>query len=207
MHFRDCDFKDRFVEFHRKNYIKKFLETMIDFKQKVFSILSILKSNTNLSSLDFKSIPTLKIMSLKRNSIVIILALIVMFMYFLNNYASEQQFESLPKRNAKSFFKYKPQFQEIQNKVNKIESHFYNESITIEKYSKADEEKVLKFYKNILTKENRYTSQNKEDGVIIAILNFLKFNKPGYYVEFGTETGIQINTRHLREVYKWKGIF
>ena len=137
-------------------------------------------------------------MTSKRNSVIVILPLIFMFLYYLNNSTNEHQFESLPKSNAKSFLKYKPQFQEIKGHV--------NESIKIKNNGKADEVKVLKFYKNIFNKEKKYTSQNKEDGVIIAILDFLKFNKPGYYVELGTETGIETNTRHLREVYKWKGI-
>lgn len=83
--------------------------------------------------------------------------------------------------------------------------NYKNQSISVKSFSRVDELKVLKFYDNILSKERKFTSQNKEDGVLLAILNFLKLYKPGYYVEFGTESGLEINTRHLREVYKWKG--
>ena len=70
---------------------------------------------------------------------------------------------------------------------------------------------VQKFYdsiKNIdssANKKSKVFSQNQEDGVLLALLEFLKITKPGFYVEFGTQNADQCNTRNLRENHNWKG--
>ena len=69
-----------------------------------------------------------------------------------------------------------------------------------------DLKKIATFYESILSQEKGVFSQNKEDGVILAMLDFLKIKKPGYYVEFGTENAAQCNTRNLRENYNWTGL-
>lgn len=102
-------------------------------------------------------------------------------------------------------------------KVTKLETEAESNAVitspnnsTIENQVKEgiDEEsmdKVKKFYEKIFQKEEKIFSQNQEDGVLLALLSFLRYMKPGYYVEFGTESGRECNTRNLREKYKWKG--
>lgn len=72
--------------------------------------------------------------------------------------------------------------------------------------SEEDKEKILNFHNSFKQKESKVFSQNKEDGVIIALLQFLKIKTAGYYVEFGTESCSECNTRNLRENHNWKGI-
>ena len=69
-----------------------------------------------------------------------------------------------------------------------------------------DDDKIVNFYESISRKEMRVFSQNMEDGVILALLEFLKINTTGYYVEFGTENAAQCNTRNLRENLAWTGL-
>lgn len=64
-----------------------------------------------------------------------------------------------------------------------------------------EEDKILDFYNAIRQSELKVYSQNREDGVIQALLNFLNITKPGFYVEFGTESGRECNTRYLREKF------
>lgn len=70
----------------------------------------------------------------------------------------------------------------------------------------SDRDKVLEFYRNFQRKEKKIFSQNAEDGVILALVSFLHITTPGFYVEFGTESGAECITRNLRQNYKWKGI-
>lgn len=70
----------------------------------------------------------------------------------------------------------------------------------------SDRDKVLEFYRNFQRKEKKIFSQNAEDGVILALVSFLQMTTPGFYVEFGTESGAECITRNLRQNYKWKGI-
>ena len=74
---------------------------------------------------------------------------------------------------------------------------------------KFDPAKLLEFYNSIKAKDvkgaGKY-SQNNEDILIVALWEFLGLNRPGYYVEFGTQDGSQINTRLLRESHRWKGL-
>ena len=71
--------------------------------------------------------------------------------------------------------------------------------------SEEDKEIVLSFYNSFKQKESKVFSQNREDGVISAILQFLKIKQAGFYVEFGTESCSECNTRNLRENQNWKG--
>lgn len=65
--------------------------------------------------------------------------------------------------------------------------------------------KIQRFYESI--KEMKKFSQNKEDGVILSLLGLLSIPKEGgTYVEFGTESGKECNTRYLRESLNWSGI-
>ena len=55
--------------------------------------------------------------------------------------------------------------------------------------------------------EKKIFSQNGEDGVIDKIINTLYPNPCNkYYLEFGVESGIECNTRNLRETYQWSGL-
>jgi hypothetical protein len=54
-------------------------------------------------------------------------------------------------------------------------------------------------------KERRVYSQNEEDGVTLALAGQVQ-PKNKYFVEFGTESGAQINTRVLREQEGWTGL-
>jgi hypothetical protein len=68
--------------------------------------------------------------------------------------------------------------------------------------------KVLQFYESIRKKEFKVFSQNKEDGVIDFLIDCLNLgqNYSGFFVEFGTEDGNQINTRYLKQKRNWTGL-
>ena len=74
------------------------------------------------------------------------------------------------------------------------------------KDTKAAQEKISQFYNRLIKSEIKHFSQNREDGVILSLIEFLKLDKPGTYVEFGTETGAEINTRYIRERLNWTGL-
>lgn len=66
-------------------------------------------------------------------------------------------------------------------------------------------QKVAEFFTSI--KESKIFSQNYEDGVIMALISFLNLSKfGGSYVEFGTESATECNTRNLRENFNWTGL-
>ena len=54
--------------------------------------------------------------------------------------------------------------------------------------------------------EHSVYSQNGEDGVIQHLLSFVGVGGQRSYVEFGTEDGMQVNTRLLREAHGWSGV-
>ena len=51
----------------------------------------------------------------------------------------------------------------------------------------------------------RLYSQNDEDGALLQILTCLGGHGTKEYFEFGSETGVEVNTRILRDLYGWKG--
>ena len=66
---------------------------------------------------------------------------------------------------------------------------------------------IMEFYGKLASSERKVFSQNKEDGVIEAIFKLLNIpNLKKYFVEIGTEKGVECNTRNLRENLKWTGI-
>ena len=54
-------------------------------------------------------------------------------------------------------------------------------------------------------RENKVFSQNGEDGVLEAIFEAIGTTNK-FYVEFGTETGVETNSRILREQKGWAGL-
>lgn len=65
--------------------------------------------------------------------------------------------------------------------------------------------KVLNFFNSI--QEKKVFSQNKEDGVILSLIKILDLSqRGGSFVEFGTESGTECNTRNIRENFAWKGL-
>ena len=76
------------------------------------------------------------------------------------------------------------------------------------KESTLDEDKnrIKLFYNEIFNNEYKVFSQSKEDGVIMKLLEFINKTRNGFYVEFGTQQGLECNTRNLRENYAWKGL-
>jgi hypothetical protein len=58
---------------------------------------------------------------------------------------------------------------------------------------------------NLNKYEKSYYSQNGEDGIIQEILNRISPLQNDYFVEFGVETGVECNCRHLYESF-WKGL-
>lgn len=54
--------------------------------------------------------------------------------------------------------------------------------------------------------DQKVYSQNGEDGILHALLYTCKLAKHKTFVEFGTESGIEINTRLLREQFGWSGL-
>ena len=69
-----------------------------------------------------------------------------------------------------------------------------------------DKSKIKLFYNEIFKNEYKVFSQSKEDGVIMKLLEFINKTRNGFYVEFGTQQGLECNTRNLRENYAWKGL-
>eukprot|EP00581_Thalassiosira_minuscula_P002122 CAMPEP_0183741162 /NCGR_PEP_ID=MMETSP0737-20130205/61421_1 /TAXON_ID=385413 /ORGANISM="Thalassiosira miniscula, Strain CCMP1093" /LENGTH=339 /DNA_ID=CAMNT_0025976415 /DNA_START=365 /DNA_END=1384 /DNA_ORIENTATION=+ len=51
----------------------------------------------------------------------------------------------------------------------------------------------------------KYYSQNDEDGAILATLECMGGHGNKQYFEFGSENGMQVNTRYLREQHGWTG--
>lgn len=51
----------------------------------------------------------------------------------------------------------------------------------------------------------RLYSQNDEDGALLQILRCMGGHGKKEYFEFGSESGIEVNTRILRDLYGWKG--
>lgn len=65
----------------------------------------------------------------------------------------------------------------------------------------AQPKKVIDLYES----ERKVFSQNGEDGVLQAI--FCVIGDPlKYYVEFGTESGEECNTRYFRSYWDWNGL-
>lgn len=83
----------------------------------------------------------------------------------------------------------------------KLQSATTAEPIVIE----SDEVRIRKFYRSVEQSEKKIYSQNGEDGVVLKFTQLLNLTR-GYYVEFGTEDGIETNTRNLRETYNWRGL-
>ena len=88
-----------------------------------------------------------------------------------------------------------------------IRSLSYNISLQQVQQTAAFEQKieVLKLLLSMRKFEKRVYSQNGEDGVIEAIFNHIGTTDK-YFVEFGTESGVQCNTRYLREAKNWTGL-
>ena len=72
--------------------------------------------------------------------------------------------------------------------------------------SEEQKNRILAFYNTIHRSESKVYSQNNEDGVILKLLQFINKTRDGFYVEFGTQQGLECNTRNLRERYGWKGL-
>jgi hypothetical protein len=68
--------------------------------------------------------------------------------------------------------------------------------------------KLINGRSDLLQYEKKVFSQNGEDGVTMRLISLLYNgdNSNKYYVEFGTESGVECNTRILRERYNWKGL-
>jgi hypothetical protein len=65
---------------------------------------------------------------------------------------------------------------------------------------------ALKFVLSLDNRQKKYYSQNAEDGVTEALLEYIEPNSK-YYVEFGTQSGVECNTRFLREKKTgWRGL-
>lgn len=58
---------------------------------------------------------------------------------------------------------------------------------------------------NLANYEKKIFSQNGEDGVLEKIFEIIGVTNQ-YYVEFGTESGYECNTRYLREYGNWNGL-
>ncbi len=98
-------------------------------------------------------------------------------------------------------------------KIQQVTSPLTRELVAVKKYTKKasgpkkrHNPKIFQFYIRLMKSEIKHFSQNREDGVILSLIEFLKLDKPGTYVEFGTETGAEINTRYIRERLNWTGL-
>ncbi len=75
--------------------------------------------------------------------------------------------------------------------------------------SHEEKTRVMQFYESIKTKEFKKYTQGNEDGVIDFLIEWCNLgqkNYTGFFVEFGTETGVETNTRYLREKRNWTGL-
>ena len=54
---------------------------------------------------------------------------------------------------------------------------------------------VLAIHKRLEAHEFKVFSQNREDGVIQALINLFDLNNSKFYVEIGTQSGIECNSR------------
>ncbi|HEY3021517.1 MAG TPA: hypothetical protein VGJ32_15075 [Solirubrobacteraceae bacterium] len=54
--------------------------------------------------------------------------------------------------------------------------------------------------------ELRVSSQNGEDGIIAEIMRRIGHSGPGYFVEFGVESGIEANCVFLADALGWSGL-
>jgi hypothetical protein len=92
----------------------------------------------------------------------------------------------------------------------KTESCVSSSSVKTEIFNKYEQEiKIEGFYNFISQKEFKKYSQNKEDGIIDFLIEFVNLGEIGYkgfYVEFGTEKGNEINTKYLKEKRNWTGL-
>ena len=78
--------------------------------------------------------------------------------------------------------------------------------VPFSKYNSTESQKIVRNFFNSI-KEEKFYSQNKEDGVIYSLILLLNLPvKGGKYVEFGTESGQECNTRYLREKLGWTGL-
>lgn len=61
---------------------------------------------------------------------------------------------------------------------------------------------------NLEEYEKKIYSQNSEDGVLMKLVDIIYDSDDNckYYVEFGVESGVECNTRILREKYNWNGL-
>jgi hypothetical protein len=83
-----------------------------------------------------------------------------------------------------------------------------NESLVTWSPNSSDKQLILDFHAAFVKNEFKKYSQNKEDGVIaelIAILN-LNASSSKYFVEIGTQSGVECNSRYLRESLNWTGV-
>jgi hypothetical protein len=97
----------------------------------------------------------------------------------------------------------------FQHATNRLISLVQNQPRRPRNLTDEDRQKILKFYNSIKENEFKKYSQNKEDGVVGFLVDFLNLsenNRTGFFVEFGTESGVEINTRHLRETRNWTGL-
>lgn len=68
------------------------------------------------------------------------------------------------------------------------------------------EDIIYKKNSDLLQFEKKIFSQNNEDGITLEIIKRIINEKDGFYVEFGTQNGLECNTRILRELYNWNGL-
>jgi len=57
---------------------------------------------------------------------------------------------------------------------------------------------VLNFHQQISQHELKVYSQNGEDGVILEVINIFHLNQRKYYVEIGTQSGVECNSRYKK---------
>ena len=91
-------------------------------------------------------------------------------------------------------------------RVNENEEDYERKVFLKESTLDEDKNRIKLFYNEIFNNEYKIFSQSKEDGVIMKLLEFINKTRNGFYVEFGTQQGLECNTRNLRENYAWKGL-
>jgi uncharacterized protein YxeA len=80
-----------------------------------------------------------------------------------------------------------------------------SENIYLNQTSLNTFKKTLKWVTSLRRFEKKVYSQNGEDGIIEEIFNRIGTTNK-YYVEFGTESGTETNTRYLKDKKSWTGL-
>jgi hypothetical protein len=136
--------------------------------------------------------------SLHKNHVIVVLLVILTVSLYFNRYSIMLTSSVV----AKSY----DVLTAMRNNLDAISS---SSSKTTAESNALKTKEILDLHETFFKSELKVFSQNKEDGVTERILIYLKMvvnRPPGFFVEFGTGDGQEVNTRYIREKYNWTGL-